>query len=85
MLDLSLIRTLEPDLEAAVRNAILTLANSGILDMQLATAFESISAGSVSEDPHELAAKIVRYRQENHGIIALKLLADDIKKESNNA
>lgn len=83
MIDKSLLQQMNPDLEAAVRNAILTIANSGVLDQQLALAFESISHGAVSEDPSELASRILRYRQENHGIIALKQLADEIRNESN--
>ena len=85
MIDRSILSRLDPELEAAVRNAVLTIANSGVLDMQLAIAFESISAGSATEDPTELATRILNYRRENHGIIALKALADDIKKDSRNA
>lgn len=71
MIDQSVLNQLEPDLKAAVQNAILTLANSGVIETQLAIAFESIASGSVSEEPSELAAKILRYRQENNGLIAL--------------
>lgn len=82
MIDLSLINELEPELQAAVKNAILTLVNSGIVDTQLSVSFESIASGSVSEEPSELAAKILRYRQESNGLIALKGLAGELK-ESN--
>jgi hypothetical protein len=85
MIDRSLLRQLPPDLDAAVQNAILTIANSGVVEMQLSQAFESVVSGSVSEDPTELASKILQYRRENHGLIALKELADQLKKESSRA
>lgn len=74
-----------PDLQVAVEAAIQTIGNSGVLQRQLDRAFESIASGSVSEDPAELASRILRYRQENHGVIALVALADELKKESRNA
>lgn len=85
MIDRSILNQLEPNLKAAVETSILTLANSGVLQTQLAIAFESISSGSVNEDPADLASRILQYRRENHGIIALVALADELKKESNNA
>lgn len=83
MIDRSLLNELSPDLEAAVISSIKTIHSSGVLEKQLQIAFESIVSGAVDEDSSLLASRILRYRQENHGIIAFMALAVELKKESN--
>lgn len=88
MIDRSLLNEIgreNPDLQNAIESSVKLIGNSGVLERQLALAFESIVSGAVDEDPTVLAAKILKYRQENHGVIAFVALADELKKESSNA
>lgn len=82
MIDRRVLEQLDPDVRIAVESAVLTIGNSGVLDLQLRIAFESIVEGAVNEAPEELTARILRYRQENHGVIGLIAYAEELKKES---
>lgn len=83
MINRSLLTELTPDLQAAVESSVKTIGGSGVLEIQLAQAFESIVSGALDEDADALAARILQYRRENYGIIAFKALADELRNESN--
>lgn len=71
-----------PDHERiAVRNAIATIATSGIIERQLTRQFERLSEGDESEDIESLSHNILQYRKDSHGLKSLLTLGQHIMKE----
>lgn len=58
------------------------LGLSGVIPLQIAAGFESVAAGAVDEDPATLTARILNYRSQNHGLLALQALSDELRKDS---
>lgn len=64
-----------------VESAILSLANSGVIQKQKELNYQSILHGSDSEDPSELSERIIEYRRRNVGLDSILELAKRVAGE----
>lgn len=64
-----------------IREAVATLAATGILNQQREALFARLLNGSASESKENLAEKILEHRKSEHALISLQQLGERIIKE----
>lgn len=84
MFDPDLIEGLSPDLRESVRQGVLLLASTGVLELQKQRLFARIAEGADNEDKDKLNEQILDYRRQSHGLTALIQFAERIKEEQEN-
>lgn len=82
MIDSDLIDELEPEMRLAVRQALMSLAHSGILHAQRERLFRRVAHGSDTEDSETVAQAVLNYRRVAHGLESLQQAGDALLKEN---
>jgi hypothetical protein len=79
MIDLESFGELTPDQQAAVRSAMLTICNSGVIKIQQDRNYLRILDGAADEDEVSLAKRIIEFRKSQYGLDAFLLATQQIK------
>lgn len=79
MIDIESFLELTPDLQHAVKSAMLTICNSGVIKIQQDRNLTRILDGAADEDPHALAARIIKFREGQYGLDAFLAATRQIK------
>lgn len=72
MIDPDLIETLDNETQIALKNALITLAGSGILRKQMDRELMRLANGSMTENPEILTNEILDYRKRVAGLQILE-------------
>jgi hypothetical protein len=83
MIDSHIMEQLEEAEQRIVESAILSLYNSGILELQKRANLASVLHGADDEEPETLAARILQYRKSNTALESFRELGKRIKDENN--
>jgi hypothetical protein len=79
------IESLDAETQVEVRNALATLARSGIFEHRLKELFKELADGPVSETNESLLERIQGFRQQRDQLIELHELASEYNQEQTNA
>lgn len=79
MIDIDSIRALDPGIDQAVANAVLVIANSGVVAIQVATNMERILSGPSEEPVEDLANRILEHRKRQYALDEFMNLAQQLK------
>lgn len=70
MIDLESFNELTPDMRRGVRGAMVTIADSGVIQIQKARNYSRVLVGPADEDPIQLANRIIEFRKSQYGLDA---------------
>lgn len=79
MIEVESFEQLTPDLRRAVRSAMLTICNSGVIKIQQDSNLLRILDGAADEDPTLLANRIIKFRESQYGLDAFLAATQQIK------
>lgn len=80
MIDRDILDKLDKDVREAVESAILTIHNSGVVQAQRESNYQSILHGDSDEDAGKLAQRIVEWRRRQLPLDSFMELAEVIKE-----
>lgn len=84
MIDPDLLESYPREIRDSIREAILVLATTGVLEAQRQRLFARVAEGSDNEEEKVLGDKILSYRKQSHALIALQQMGESIKMEIDN-
>lgn len=79
MIELESFEQLTPDVQSAVRSAMLTICNSGVIKIQQDSNMLRILDGAADEDELSLAKRIIEHRRSQYALDAFLLATQQIK------
>jgi hypothetical protein len=85
MFDKDLIKMLDAEVRIQVEDALVTIANSGLIATQKQRLLERVAAGADTESEPEMLAALRDYRIKVRGLDSLNELGEYLNKEPGNA
>jgi len=79
MIDLESFAELTKDRQDAVRSAMLTICNSGVIEIQQGRNLLRILDGAADEDPVLLANRIIEHRKSHYALDAFLVATQQVK------
>ena len=76
MIDEDLFKSYPVEIQGKIREAIVVLATTGVLNKQRERNFARIAEGADNEDMESLSIKILDYRRQSHGLLSLQQLGE---------
>lgn len=82
MIQQDLIDQLDPNTAKMVKAAVLTIVNSGIIELQQERNLATLTLGTQDESDIELGEKIRSFRRQNVRLLEFKQLGESIKQDN---